>query len=310
MHYFGIDKGGTRHTLALADERGEVIQRVQHDTDRYAGARVELESLQRDAGLLLDEARAFGSSVQAIGISFGGPVDVKTGSTLLSHHVEGWEGVPLRHLFEEWFGLPTAIDNDANVGALGEWKFGAGVGCWDMVYINVGTGIGGGVIANGQVVRGTNNLAGEIGHTTIDPSGPVCTCGRRGCLESFASGPAIERRFRERFLSEGLEPVGCREIFSKAAAGDADATATVVEAADYLARGIGASVSLLNPELVVLGGGLSETGELLFGPINEFLPRYILPQATGVRVVPAVLGYDAGVRGAIALAMEAAPKVS
>lgn len=303
--YLGIDKGGTRHTFILADEEGKVLHRVQHETDRHAGAQAELESLRQEVVSLLANASASGSPVKAIGISFGGPVDIRTGRTLLSHHVPGWEGMPLRDLFEEWFGTPTVLDNDANVGALGEWKFGAGVGCCDMVYVNVGTGIGGGVIANRQLVRGERNLAGEIGHMTIDPGGPVCTCGRTGCLESFASGLSIERRYRERFGSGEPKELSSRAIFEKAAADDPNAKRLILETADYLARGLGAAVSLLNPELVVLGGGLSETGDLLFNPLNEMLTKYILPQAVGLRVVPALLGYEAGVRGAVALAMGA-----
>lgn len=301
--YLGIDKGGTRHTFALADERGDVFRRLQHETDRHAGAEAELASLRVDVASLIKEASALNSPIEGIGISFGGPVDVISGRTLLSHHVAGWEGVPLRELFEGWFGLPTAIDNDANAGALGEWKFGAGVGCRNMLYVNVGTGIGGGIIANGQLLRGERNLAGEIGHMTLDPSGPLCTCGRRGCLESFASGPAIERRFAERRGGRKAQPLTSRKIFEMARGGDANAGAIVVETADYLARGIGAGVSLLSPERIILGGGVSEAGEILLGPLNELLPKYILPQAVGIRVVSAQLGYDAGVRGAIALAM-------
>jgi glucokinase len=167
----------------------------------------------------------------------------------------------------------------------------------------VGTGIGGGVIANGKLVRGANDLAGEIGHVTIDPSGPVCTCGRRGCLEAYASGPSIERRFSERIEAQDRRKTG-REIFALAASGDPVALTIVNDTADVLARGIGAAVNLLNPERVILGGGLSETGDLLFQPLNRALSRYVLLQLSRVQLVPALLGYDAGVRGAVALAME------
>lgn len=301
--YIGIDKGGTRHNLVLADARGEVILRRQHATDRQAGAEAELTSLRADITALIEAAT---DPVAAIGISFGGPVDVAAGTTILSHHVEGWENLPICARFEEWFAIPTALENDANVGALGEWRFGAGLGCDDLVYINVGTGIGGGIIANGHLVRGVQSLAGEIGHLTIDPTGPVCTCGRRGCLEAFASGPNLERRFAERYCDH---PDG-REIFRRAGVGNPEALALIRETADYLARGLGAAISLLNPARVVLGGGLCEAGALLFDPLNAALPAYVLPQARGVRVIPAVLGYDAGVRGAVALAMDHASALS
>ncbi len=300
MAFIGIDKGGTRHTLVLADAAGTVVRHVQHGTDRAAGAAGELVTLRADIEALLAEAVALGTPVRAIGISFGGPVDVEAGVTILSHHVPGWEGVSLRALAEEWSGVPAVLDNDANVGALGEWAFGAGVGCRDMVYVNVGTGIGGGVIANGRLVRGQGSMAGEIGHLTIDPAGPPCTCGRTGCLEAYAAGPGVERRYQER---TGVARSG-REIFARALEGDIDAKAVVTDTADYLARGIGAAVCLLNPGRVVLGGGLSETGAQLFDPLNAALPRYVLPQERDTRVVPAQLGYDSGVRGAVALAME------
>jgi glucokinase len=302
MAFIGIDKGGTRHTLALADDAGAVQRHVQHGTDRAAGAEAELASLRADIDALMAEAAALGSPVRAIGISFGGPVDTEAGTTILSHHVAGWENLPLRDLAQGWSGVPVALDNDANVGALGEWAFGAGMGVRDLVYVNVGTGIGGGVIANGKLVRGAGSLAGEIGHMTIDPAGPPCTCDRTGCLEAFAAGPGIERRYRER---TGTARSG-REIFARALEGDADAARVVADTADYLARGIGAAVCLLNPARVVLGGGLCEAGAQLFDPLNAALARYVLPQERDIRVVPALLGYDAGVRGAVALAMEAA----
>jgi len=300
MAYIGIDKGGTRHTLALADATGKVVRSEQHGTDRAAGAQAELVTLREDILRYLQAAEALGAPVRAIGISFGGPVDVEAGTTILSHQVPGWEHVPLRALVEEWSGAPTALDNDANMGARGEWRNGTGAGARDMVYITVGTGIGGGVIANGHLVHGAQNLGGEIGHLTIDPAGPECTCHRRGCLEAFASGPGIEGRYRAR---TGQTRSG-RDIFRLAAAGDEEACAIVNETADYLARGIGAAVCLLNPALVVLGGGLADAGERLFVPLNAHLARYVLPQEAGLRVIPAQLGYEAGVIGAIALAME------
>ncbi|OIO94854.1 MAG: hypothetical protein AUJ92_09065 [Armatimonadetes bacterium CG2_30_59_28] len=311
MSFLGIDKGGTRHTFALTTDKGEIVHRVQHETGRACGscqmedAQAEIEALHAVASELVQVAADRRAPVQSIGISFGGPVNAETGTTILSHHVSGWEGVPLRDLFEDWFGIRTRVDNDANVGCLGEWRFGAGRGCRDLLYVNIGTGIGGGIIANGQLVRGANNLAGEIGHTIIDsdsgvrPDGPPCTCGRRGCLESFASGPGIERRYHERFDQR----LTCREIFINAMENDRDAAAIVEEAAHYLARGIGTAVSLLNPELVIVGGGVSEAGDSLFTPLYRLLQHYGFSQAGPVRVVPAQLGYDAGIIGAVALAM-------
>lgn len=301
MTYLGLDKGGTRHTLALADSGGAVVRRVQHAADRVGGAAAELASLRRDIEAFVREAAALGDPVAGVGISFGGPVDVAQGTVITSHHVAGWNGMPLRALCAEWAGVPVAIDNDANAGALGEWTFGAGVGCRDLVYVNIGTGIGGAVIANNALVRGPQNLAGEIGHLVLDPAGPRCTCEKHGCLEAYASGPSIERRYRERF---GAKLSG-REIFARAIAGDAGALAHITDTAEYLARGLGAAISLLNPARIILGGGVAESGPLLYTLLRHALPRYVLPQALAAEVLPAQLGYDAGVRGAIALAMNA-----
>ncbi|OPZ29665.1 MAG: Glucokinase [Lentisphaerae bacterium ADurb.BinA184] len=298
--YIGIDKGGTRHTLALADGAGTVMDRRQYAAARAAGAQAEIAQLRAALTELFAVAAARGLEVAGIGVSFGGPVDPASGEVLMSHHVAGWEHLPLARVLAEGFGVPAWLENDANVGALGEWRFGAGRGCQDLFYINVGTGIGGGVIANGRLVHGVMNLAGEIGHMTVQPGGPLCTCGRHGCLESLASGSAIERQYRER---SGTARSG-REILALAAAGDPVARETVSATADWLALGIGAAVSLFSPELVVVGGGLGEAGPVLFEPLRRRLPDYVIPQRREVRVVPAALGYDAGVRGAIALAMD------
>jgi glucokinase len=220
---------------------------------------------------------------------------------LRSHQVEGWEGVPLRDDLQRRFGVPVVLDNDANAGTLGEWRFGAGRGYDDLLYVNIGTGIGGGVICGGRLVRGARNLAGEIGHATVVRNGPLCTCGRRGCLEACASGDALGRRG-----SEALgRPLGGRELFALAAEGALDARRVLAEVVEDLAHGIGAAVSVLNPAAVIIGGGLSEAPEALFlQPLRGAIARYCLPEAAGsLRVEAAKLRYDAGVMGAVALAL-------
>ena len=143
-----------------------------------------------------------GEKPDAIGVSFGGPVDATTGKIRLSHHVLGWENVPLRDLLEEEFGVPAGVDNDANVAALGEYRFGAGQGYDSLFYITVSTGVGGGWILNGQLWPGSEGMAGEIGHMVVDPSGSVCLCGKRRCVERLASGPYMAQDVREVLLNE------------------------------------------------------------------------------------------------------------
>jgi glucokinase len=309
-HVIGVDVGGTKQTAALADGQGNIVQQRRQQTDRAGGAAAGIESIRNLIHALLAEAQNRSAPVGRIGVGFGGPVDYKTGRVLLSHHVEGWENQPLRRILEEAFALPVVVDNDCNAGALGEWRFGAGRGMEDLVYINIGTGIGGGVIAGGRLVRGASNGAGEIGHSVIDSQGPVCTCGKRGCLEALCSGPYIALRTHER-VNAANDPttltVECssEDVFAAATQGDALAQRIVLETADYLAHAIGNAVSLLNPQMVILGGGVSEVGDVLLHPVRARVFDYCLPfYSRTLQIVTAQLGYDAGVRGAVALALD------
>jgi glucokinase len=297
----GLDVGGTNMTGALAASDGTLLARVRRATDRAGGMEAGLRLISEIISDLSGQADRDGSPVQRIGIGFGGPVDFERGSVLRSHHVAGWEGVPLREALEGRFGIPVVVDNDANAGTLAEWKFGAGRGCDDLLYVNVGTGIGGGVVAGGRLIRGAANLAGEIGHIIVVRDGPACTCGKRGCLEACASGDALGRRG-----SEALgRPLGGREVFALAYGGDARARRVLGDVIEDLAHGLGSAAGLLNPAVIVIGGGLSEAPEPLFlEPLRRAIPRYCLEQAgQGLRVEAASLRYDAGVIGAVALAL-------
>ncbi len=297
----GIDVGGTKMLGGLASEDGRLLARVRHQTDRSGGAGAGRRLICAIITELQERAAREGLKVERIGIGFGGPVDFVRGRVLRSHHVAGWEGVPLRDELAGRFQMPVVLDNDANAGTLGEWRFGAGRGIDDLVYVNIGTGIGGGVVAEGRLVRGKGNLAGEIGHTLVRRSGPPCTCGRRGCLEACASGDAIARRG-----SEALgRPVGGEEVLGLAGTGDATARAVLDDVIDDLAVGIGTAVGLLDPAAVIIGGGLSEAPEALFlEPLRRAVPRYCLAEAAvGLRIEAARLRYDAGIMGAVALAL-------
>lgn len=299
--YLGIDVGGTRMTGALVDRAGRALHVERRSTDRQAGAQAGIATICGIAAALIGKARLDGAAVKAIGVGFGGPVDSRAGIVRMSHHVAGWDNLPLAKKLGDAFGLPVRLDNDCNAGALGEWRFGAGRGASDVLYINIGTGIGGGVICGGRLVAGACNGAGEIGHMTIEPEGPVCTCGRRGCLEALASGSGIGARARERGLGESATS---KDVFALAAEGHALAREIVAETADHLARAIGTAAALTNPEIVILGGGVAEVGEMLLAPIRERLPHYALPfHVDSLKAVHAKLGYDAGVLGAAALAM-------
>ncbi|MEN3039576.1 MAG: ROK family protein [Candidatus Kryptonium sp.] len=297
----GVDVGGTKMTSALARQDGQIIKLLRIKTKPDEGAKGGFRAICEMIQELLDEGKRESLKVVCIGIGFGGPVNFERGIVYLSHHIHGWENFPLKEEIEKRFNITTFVDNDANAGTLGEWIFGAGKGVDDLLYVNIGTGIGGGIISGGKLIRGCRNLAGEIGHLTVNPNGSICACGRKGCLETFASGSAIGREGTKRFG----RAIKSEEVFQLANEGNKVAKQIIDEAVDALAFAIGAAVNLFNPRLVILGGGVSEAPEnLLIEPLKLRLLRYTLPQtAEGLEVVRAKLGYEAGIMGAIALAI-------
>jgi len=305
-----LDFGGTKLSAGLVAS-GEPLWRARSQllSPPGADARYDLETMTSLARDLLG-----GAVPSAIGVSFGGPVNAAEGVVLLSHHVPGWENVPLQEWLEVRFGVPAALDNDANVGALGEWRFGAGQGCHSLLYVTVSTGIGGGWILDGRIYHGADSLAGEIGHMTVEPGGPVCTCGRHGCLEAVAAGPAVALRARERLMAEpqageilrrlvsGDEgAVTAKHVSQAAEVGDELAEQVLEEAAQALGFGLGCAIALMNPERVVVGGGMVKCGESYLEAVRAAARANAL-QGMRVEIVPAALGDDSPLWGAIALA--------
>ncbi len=305
-----LDFGGTKHSAALA-VRGERAWRAHRRVPappRANGAADQATVFALARELLGGERPA------AIGVSFGGPVDFTTGTVRLSHHVPGWENVPLQAVLEAEFGAPARVDNDANVAALGEHRFGAGQGCDSLLYITISTGVGGGWILNGQPWRGQDGMAGEIGHVTVDPAGPVCLCGKRGCVERLASGPYLAQRARERLeqepgrgaglralVSDDLARVDARLVAQAAAQGDELAQSVLAEAGHALGVGIGNAANLVNPARFVLGGGVTKAGEGWWQAVRAAARATALPEVL-FEIVPAGLGDDAPLWGAVALA--------
>jgi glucokinase len=327
-----LDFGGTKHTVAViahGERRWRAHRRVFSPPD--ANANHDLETVCTLAHDLLARARP-----AAVGVSFGGPVDFCTGTVRLSHHVPGWEDTPLREVLEAEFGAPASVDNDANVAALGEHRFGAGQGCDSLMYITVSTGVGGGWILNGGPWRGADGMAGEIGHMVVDPHGPVCLCGKRGCVERFASGPYVAQRAREWLKDLGeplglgtqsrrsgqrlsraaqpargqalcalaggnLETITARMVAQAAAQRDALAWEALEIGAWALGVGIGNTANLVNPERFVLGGGVTKAGDRWWEVVRRVACETALPEVH-FDVVPAALGDDAPLWGAVALA--------
>ncbi len=250
----------------------------------------------------------------AVGVSFGGPVDASAGVVRRSYHVPGWEAVPLANMIATEFGAPTKIDNDGNVAALGEAVFGAGQGCRSLLYLTVSTGVGGGWVIDGEIWRGAHNLAGEFGHMTLDPDGPVCPCGRRGCVERLAAGPWIAERARalladgpgdgallRRLVGDDLTAIDARRVAEAAEQGDVLAWQALSSGARALGIGIGNAVNLIDPELVVLGGGVSKSGPRYWAAVRAAALATALTE-TRLRLVPAALGDESPLWGAVALA--------
>ncbi len=307
-----LDFGGTKLTAA-ALASGEPAWRAHRRVFSPPGADVQYDV---DTMLALARELLDGQQPAAIGVSFGGPVDYASGIVRLSHHVPGWENVPLQEMLEAEFNAPARVDNDANVAALGEHRYGAGRGCAHLCYLTVSTGVGGGWVLNGQPWRGADGMAGEIGHTVVDPHGPLCLCGKRGCVERLASGPYMAQDAREklraqpgqgqilRTLSRGDDANITGKMLAEAAAqGDALAWGLLERSAWALGMGIGNTANLINPQRFVLGGGVTKAGARYWETIRRVARETALPEVH-FDIVPAALGDDAPLWGAVALVGE------
>lgn len=303
-----LDYGGTKHTVGVIGV-GERQWRAQRRIFAPAGA-----DAAYDLETTLAAARALlaGRQPVAIGASFGGPTDHARGVVVRSDHVPGWERVPLQALLEGAFAAPAGIDNDANAGALGEHRYGAGQGVAHLLYVTVSTGVGGGWILNGAVWRGADGLAGEIGHTVVDPAGALCGCGKRGCVERLAAGPFMAGDAAVMLAAEpgrgailrrlaGQQPLSGQLLSEAAAQGDDVAREILQRGAAALGLGIGNAANLMNPQRVVLGGGVTKAGELWWETVRQ-VAQATLVAGMRLAVVPAGLGDDAPLWGAVALA--------
>jgi len=307
-----LDFGGTKLAAAITKLGSREWLRYERRLSPIDGnATTDLEIMRSLIHNLLQD-----ETPDAIGVSFGGPVDFTTGTVRLSHHVPGWENIPLKDLLEKEFGVPASVDNDANVAALGEHRFGAGQGYDSLFYITISTGVGGGWILNGQPWRGAGGMAGEIGHTVVDPAGPVCLCGKRGCVERLASGPYMAQDAKEYLLKPANQFLGQKlrtlvndnldlitgKIISEAAAqGDELAINILQNGAWALGVGIGNVANLINPQRFILGGSVTKAGEIWWNNLQKTARETALPEID-FEIVPAALGDDAPLRGAVALA--------
>jgi glucokinase len=308
----GIDIGGTKIAALRISPGGEIRANTvvpSPATDQEAA----LPAIEAAAASVLDD------DVVALGVGMAGLVDVRSGVLLYTPNLV-WRNLPLGEALGERFGLPVIVENDATAAAWAESRHGASRGHDDSLFVGVGTGIGGGIVAGGRLIRGAHGLAGEIGHIIVEPGGPVCGCGNRGCWEQVASGLAIARAGRRAVTSDpgsaiarlaGGDPRRATGslVTEAARGGDEVAVAILAGVARRLGEGVAGLVNVLDPEVVVIGGGVGEAGDLLFDPLRAAYSAAV--EGADVRpevpIVPAQLENDAGAIGAALLALEAAP---
>ncbi len=313
----GVDMGGTKILSAVIDAEGNILGTAKLSTKADEGTSAVIDRISESIQRAIDKSNVDNASIQAIGIGAPGPLDPETGVVIFAPNL-GWRDVPLKAELEARTGVSTFVDNDVNVGTLGEHAFGAAQGIENVVGIFVGTGIGGGIILKGELFHGASKTAGEVGHIIVKADGPRCGCGTRGCLEALASRTAMAKQFRK-----AIKKNGKKSVLTKLTNGDlsvirSGVLAKAIRANDkltlkvfkkvtkYLGIGIGSIVNFLNPEMIVLGGGVVEAlDDTFIDNIRTYAEKYALPNTlNGVQIVRAKLGDNSGILGAAALARQ------
>ncbi len=317
MHIVGVDLGGTKIATALVTEKGEVEAFQSQPTLAEEGQERVIDRIEQTVRAAMAGAGLSTSDVAGIGIGAPGPCDYAAGVLTEPPNLPGWYNVPLKSIFENRLGIPTFVGNDANAAAQAEHRFGTGRGVRNMIYVTVSTGIGGGLILDGRLYAGSDGAAGEVGHMTVLEGGPRCNCGDIGCWEAVASGTALAREAAE-CLAAGVETsisqlardkggkVTAELVHQAALQGDRVAQELIANVAHYLGVGLVNLVHIFNPDLIVLGGGMMNMGEMLMGPACQVLEQrgLELPRRR-VRLAISELGNRVGVLGAAAQVLEA-----
>lgn len=320
--FVGLDVGGTTMKAAVVDETGQPLRApVSLETHPERGQEAGLATMCEAIRLAVEAAGLTLEQITAIGVATPGLGDIRQGLIIDPPNLKPWKNVPVRDYVQQYFNKPTAYQNDANAAAYGEYWVGSGRGAKSMAMFTLGTGVGGGIIINGQILEGEHSHGGELGHLRIEPPhiGRLCGCGARGCLEAYASATAITRRAREelanwrkptrlhRFLTANDEEFTARDVFDLADQGDELAQKLVDDTAYYLALGACTVIAVVDPEVIVYGGGMTAAGEPFRARIDEYIRRYGLsyPIKT-VQVRFALLGAHAGFIGAAGCARQLA----
>jgi len=298
----GLDIGGTKCAISTGEPAGDAIKILSREEFPTAGLawRQVLEEFARRIDCIVSSPSPSNSNLQlsSIGISCGGPLDSKRGVVMSPPNLPGWDNVPVVEFFHNRFGVPVAIQNDANACALAEYLYGSGKGVRNLVFMTFGTGLGAGIIIDGRLYSGANDNAGEIGHIRLAPTGPV-GYNKAGSAEGFCSGAGIARLAK---IRKGLD-LTTKEIFARVRSGDADCTEVFRESARHLATILAYTIDILNPEVIALGGVFMRNADLFMPVVEPILREEALPGAFDVcRIVPAALGENIGDYAALAVA--------
>ncbi|SHM77766.1 ROK family transcriptional regulator [Actinacidiphila paucisporea] len=296
----GVDFGHSHLRVAVGNLAHQVLAEQSEPIDVDASASQGFDRAEQLVARLVESTGISADKVLGVGLGVPGPIDVESGALGSTAILPGWSGINPRQEMSDRLGVPVQVDNDANLGALGELVWGGGRGVKDLAYIKVASGVGAGLVIDGRIYRGPGGTAGEIGHITLDESGPVCRCGNRGCLETFTAARYVLELLRGSH-GEGLT---VPRMVQLAREGDPGCRRVTGDVGRHIGMGVASLCNLLNPSRIVLGGDLAEAGELVLGPIRESVSRYAIPSAAQrLSVVPGALGARAEVLGALALVL-------
>ena len=309
----GIDLGATHATILLANYAAHVLCDVEIPVNIEEGPETVLSLIDTRLRAMLDENGLKVENIKAICLGVPGPVVINCGMVLDPPLMPGWNKFPIENYVKSLWNIPVFLENDAELGAIGEWAYGAGRGEKNLVYIKVGKGIGSGLLLDGQIYHGASGSAGEIGHFTIDENGPMCSCGNRGCLEAMAGGEAVANR-AIKIVHKGqrtdlssivpIESIQSKDVIAAACSGDLISQQILAEAGGHLGTAIASLVNLFNPSMVIIGGGVSQIGDLLLEPIRRTVAKRSLKMANKqLRITTSLLGRRSSGMGAVVQAL-------
>ena len=316
--YVGVDIGGTKVAAGIVNHKGEIYRQTKAPMTAHGTAAVGLKAVLDAIGAVFDGDVSLKKSVRGIGICSPGPLDPHTGVIINPPNLPCWRNFPLAQEVSRIYGVPVRVDNDANAAALAECLWGAGRGYRNVFFTILGTGVGTGILMDGNIYYGRTGAAGEGGHITIDPKGPRCGCGKYGCIETFIAGPAIAKRARAKIeaqpaagkaileLSGGnLDLVTSESIGKAYSNGDPLAREILLDTVEFLTIWLGNVIDLLEPDVIIMGGGVSTMLRPFFGEVRERLPRWsINSRCQEIPIIPANYGNEAGIAGGAALTFQ------